>query len=236
MPAVALGVKDSKEIVSKFHLSFRAARKRGLSPSGALGNGRLAFLEVTVMADDPHSILSAAESRMKKAVEAVHREFAAVRTGRASAALVEGLTVEYYGSAMPLNQLANISASDARTLEIKPWDANALAEIEKAVRKSDLGLTPNNDGKVIRISIPPLTEERRRDLVKVVRKQSEEGRVAVRAIRQDANKELERLKREKKISEDDVKKAQDRVQKITDRYVEEINQAVERKEKEILEV
>lgn len=186
--------------------------------------------------DDPKQIPQEAEKRMKKSLEALHREFASVRTGRASVTLVEHLTVEYYGSKMLLNQLANIAAPDARTLEIKPWDAQALSEIERAINQSGLGLTPNNDGKLIRLHVPPLTQERRQELVKVIRKQAEEGKIAVRAIRQESNKELERLKKEKKISEDEHRRLQETVQKLTDRYIREIDQSLERKEKEIMEV
>ena len=172
---------------------------------------------------------------MKKAIEATKREFSSVRTGRASTSLVENIKVEYYGSMVPLNQVAGISVPDSRTLEMKPWDLQALPEIEKAILKSDLGLNPNNDGKVIRINIPPLTEERRKEFVKMVHKHAEDGRVAIRSIRQDANKHLEQVKKEKTHSEDEVKKFQDRVQKMTDAFTQEINTLREHKEKEILE-
>ena len=185
---------------------------------------------------DANQILNDADSKMKKAIEATKRDFAGVRTGRASASLVENVKVEYYGTLMPLPQVANISVPDARTIEIKPWDANALADIEKALQKSDLGIPPNNDGKVIRMGIPPLTEERRKEFVKLVHKHAEDGRVAIRSIRQDGNKALDGMKKEKAISEDEYKKFHDRVQKMTDLHTQEINKLAEHKEKEILEI
>ncbi len=172
---------------------------------------------------------------MKKAIESTKREFSSVRTGRASTSLVENIKVEYYGSYVPLNQVAGISIPDSRTIEMKPWDIQALPEIEKAIQKSDLGLNPNNDGKVIRINIPPLTEERRKEFVKVVHKHAEDGRVAIRSIRQEANKHLDQLKKDKTHSDDEIKKFQDRVQKMTDAHTQEINTLREHKEKEILE-
>ena len=183
---------------------------------------------------DANQILNDAESKMKKAIEATKRDFSTVRTGRASTALVEHVKVEYYGSLVPLNQVASVSVPDSRTLEIKPWDANALVEIEKALLKSDIGINPNNDGKVIRLSMPPLTEERRKDFVKLVHKFAEGGRVAIRGIRQDANKSLDHLKKD--IAEDEFKKFHDRIQKATDLNTQEINKLSEHKEKEILEI
>ncbi|HVZ80761.1 MAG TPA: ribosome recycling factor [bacterium] len=170
---------------------------------------------------------------MKKAIEATKRDFATVRTGRASAALVEHVKVEYYGSLVPLNQVASVSVPDARTLEMKPWDPQALVEIEKALQKSDIGISPNNDGKVIRLSMPPLTEERRKDFVKLVHKHAETGRVALRGIRQEANKSLDQIKKE--VPEDEFKKLHERVQKMTDSHTQEIGKLAEHKEKEILE-
>jgi len=185
---------------------------------------------------DIQQILGETEGRMKKAIEVTKREFGTVRTGRASTSLVENVKVEYYGTLMPLNQVANLSVPDNRTLEIKPWDASILGEVERALLKSDLGINPNNDGKVIRLSMPPLTEERRKEMVKVVKKFAEEGRVAIRAIRQDANKALEVLKKDKSVGEDEIKKASDRVQKMTDSHTQEVNHLAEHKEKEILEI
>jgi ribosome recycling factor len=187
------------------------------------------------MADIP-TILSEADAKMKKAIEVTKREFGTVRTGRASVSLVEGIKVEYYGTLMPLNQVANLSAPDSRTIEIKPWDQKVLPEIEKAIQKSDIGIHPNNDGKVVRLSLPPLTEERRKEMVKLVKKHAEDGRVAVRSIRQDANKALDAVKKDKSAGEDDAQKALDRIQKMTDAHTQEINHLAEHKEKEILEI
>ncbi len=184
--------------------------------------------------DDANSILNETESKMKKAIEATKRDFASVRTGRANAALVEHVKVEYYGSLVPINQVANISVPDSRTLEMKPWDPQALGEIEKALFKSDLGITPTNDGKVIRLSMPPLTEERRKEFVKLIHKYAEGGRVAIRSIRQDSNKSLDHLKKD--IAEDEFKKHHDRIQKMTDLYTQEIGKLTEHKEKEIMEI
>ena len=183
---------------------------------------------------DANQILNDAESKMAKAVEATKRDFATVRTGRASTSLVEQIKVEYYGSLLPINQVANISVPDSRTLEMKPWDPQALSEIEKAILKSDIGITPNNDGKVIRLSMPPLTEERRKEFVKLVHKFAENGRVAIRSIRQDANKALEHMKKE--LAEDEYKKFHDRIQKATDLHTQEIGKLSEHKEKEIMEI
>jgi len=183
---------------------------------------------------DANQVLNEAEAKMKKAIEATKREFSTVRTGRASAALVEHVKVEYYGSMVPINQVANVSVPDSRTLEIKPWDPQALVEVEKALLKSDIGINPNNDGKVIRLSMPPLTEERRKEFVKLVHKHAEAGRVAIRSIRQDANKALDQMKKE--IAEDDFKKFHDRIQKMTDANTLETNKLAEHKEKEIMEI
>lgn len=182
---------------------------------------------------DANLILNDTESKMKKAIEATKHDFSLVRTGRASTGLVEHVKVEYYGTLTPLNQVANVSVPDARTIEIKPWDHAILQEIEKALFKSDIGITPNNDGKVIRLNMPPLTEERRKEFVKLVKKYAEDGRVAIRNIRQDANKSLDQLKKE--ISEDEFKKFHERIQKITDANVQEVVKLSEHKEKEILE-
>lgn len=182
---------------------------------------------------DANQILNDTEAKMKKAIEATKRDFSSVRTGRASTALVENIKVLYYDTLTPLAQVANIAVTDARTLEIKPWDPTALQEIEKALFKSEIGITPNNDGKVIRLSMPPLTEERRKEFVKLVKKHAEDGKVAIRNIRQDANKALDQLKKE--ISEDEFKKFHERIQKMTDLHGEEVNKLSEHKEKEIME-
>jgi ribosome recycling factor len=190
-------------------------------------------LEEQTMATE---VLASAETRMQKAVEVFKRDLAGIRTGRASPALVERLMVEYYGTPTPLSQLAAITVPEARLLVIQPWDPAALAAIEKAILKSDLNLTPTTDGRVIRLVLPPLTEERRKDLVRLVRKKAEEGRIAVRNIRRDALEDLKRLEKEKQISEDEFRRLQDRLQKLTDRYIEEVDKAATRKEEEILEV
>jgi len=176
-----------------------------------------------------------AKDRMEKSQASLKREFNRVRTGRASASLLDGIRLDYYGTPTPLNQLASISTPEPRLILIQPWDPQALAEIEKAILKSELGLNPNNDGKVLRIAIPPLTEERRKELVKVTRKMAEETKIALRSIRRDANEMIKDLKKEKEITEDDSFKAQDEIQKITDDFVKKIDEMAEAKEKEILE-
>ncbi len=177
-----------------------------------------------------------AEGRMKGAVQALEEDLAGIRTGRAHPALVEKLHIEYYGSPTPLQQLASISVPEPRSLLIRPFDASTLKAIERGILASDLGLTPNNDGKSIRLNLPPLTEERRRDLVKVVHSRAEEARVAVRNVRRDVNKDLKEFEQEKMISEDDRKRGEEDLQKLTDRMIEEVNAVGERKEKEIMEV
>ncbi|HLA97342.1 MAG TPA: ribosome recycling factor [Anaerolineales bacterium] len=176
-----------------------------------------------------------AEARMKSAIQALEEDLGGIRTGRASPALVERLQVEYYGAPTPLIQLASISVPDPRSLLIRPFDASALKTIERAILASDLGLNPNNDGKAIRLNLPPLTEERRHDLVKVVHNRLEEARVATRNIRRDSIRELREFEQGKLISEDDLERGEEELQKITDRYIEEINAIGARKEKEILE-
>ena len=177
-----------------------------------------------------------AEARMKTALQTLEGELGGIRTGRASPALVERLHVEYYGTPTPLIQLASISVPESRSLVIRPFDATSLKAIERAILASDLGLTPNNDGKVIRLNLPPLTEERRRELVKLVHHRAEESRVAMRNVRRDLIKDLREFEEEKLISEDDLKQGEEELQKITDRFIEEINTVSERKEKEIMEV
>lgn len=177
-----------------------------------------------------------AEDRMKGAVLSLEDDLSGIRTGRANPALVEKLSVEYYGSPTPLVQLATISVPEPRMILIRPFDATTLKTIERSILASDLGLTPNNDGKQIRLNLPPLTEERRRDLVKVVHNRLEEARVAVRNVRRDMIKDLREFEQEKLISEDDLKRGEEELQKITDNFVVEIGQVGEKKEKEILEV
>jgi ribosome recycling factor len=180
--------------------------------------------------------LADAEQRMGKAVEALKRELATIRTGHARPALVEHLRVDYYGTPTPLNQLATIAAPEPRLLTIQPWDRGSLGAIERAIQMSDLGLNPTNDGTIIRLTIPQLTEERRKDLVKVVHRRVEEGRVAVRNVRRDRLEELRRLQREKDVSEDEERRAQEQLQKLTDRFVADAEQAGQEKEQELLEV
>jgi len=177
-----------------------------------------------------------AEERMKKSIQALQEEFKTLRGSRASQALFEKIRVEYYGNRVPLNQVATISIPEARLVIIQPWDRSVLSEIEKAIQKSELSVNPNNDGKVIRISIPPLTEERRKELVKLTKSTAEQSRVAVRNARRDANEEVKKAKTDSELSEDDAKKATEEIQKLTDRYIEEINKILDAKEKEILEV
>ncbi len=177
-----------------------------------------------------------AESRMKGAITTLEDDLAGIRTGRASPALVERLQVEYYGAPTPLVQLASISVPEPRSLMIRPFDASSMKAIEKGILASDLGLTPNNDGKVIRLNLPPLTEERRRDLVKHVHGRLEESRVAIRNVRRDLMKDLREFEKEKLISEDELKKAEDELQKITDRYIQQVDLHGAAKEKEIMEV
>jgi ribosome recycling factor len=175
------------------------------------------------------------KERMSKTEAALENELKRVRTGRASLALLDGIRVDYYGTLTPLNQMASLSVPEARLIIIQPWDVSVIKEVEKAILKSDLGLTPTSDGKIIRISIPPLTEERRKELVKVVSKMCEEYKVAVRNIRRDSNELIKSLKKDGDISEDDAFKAQDQIQKITDDSIKQIDEIYTLKEKEILE-
>ena len=180
--------------------------------------------------------LNEAEERMKGAISALSNDLAAIRTGRASPALVERLDVQYYGSPTPLQQLATISAPEPRLLTIKPFDPASLKDIERAILASELGLTPSNDGKLIRLSIPALTEERRKQLTKVVHHRLEEARVAVRNVRRSAHEDLREFEKEKLISEDDLERGEAELQKLTDRYVEKIEELGTRKEAEIMEI
>ncbi|MBF8256253.1 MAG: frr [Anaerolineales bacterium] len=180
--------------------------------------------------------LADAEGRMKGAVRALEEDLSGIRTGRASPALVERLPVEYYGVPTPLMQLATISAPEPRLLTIRPFDAGTMKEIERAIQASDLGLTPSNDGKLIRLSIPPLTEDRRHDLVKLVHARAEEARVAVRNVRRDVHNDLREFEREKLISKDDLERAETGLQRLTDDQVEHVNRAAKKKEDEVLEV
>lgn len=185
------------------------------------------------MVDD---LFGDAERRMQKAIEVLKQDLAAIRTGRASAALLDRITVDYYGTPTPVNQVATISVPEARLLVIQPWDRKMLVDIEKAIQKSDLGINPNNDGQVIRLAIPPLNEERRRDMVKNVHKKLDEHKVAIRNIRRDAHDKLRDREKKKEISEDELKRSTDRLQKLTDRFIEEMDKIGKAKELEILEV
>lgn len=181
-------------------------------------------------------MLKELDTRMSKTVDALQSDLMTIRTGRASPALVERLQVEYYGTMTPLNQMASISAPEPRLLTIRPWDASALSDIEKAILRSELGLTPQNDGKLIRMTIPRLTEERRRELVKVVQRRVEEGKVALRNIRRDAIDDLREFQKEKMITEDDFHKGRDQIQELVNQFATKIDELGQRKEQEILEV
>lgn len=181
-------------------------------------------------------VRKSAEHKMQKSVEALRADYGKVRTGRAHAGLLDHITVDYYGSPMPINQVANVNLLDARTINVQPWDKKMVALVEKAIRDSDLGLNPSASGDVIRVPMPPLTEERRRELTKVVKHEAENARVAVRNVRRDAIAHLKDLLKEKKVSEDDERRAQDDIQKLTDRYVAEIEKALQVKEADLMAV
>ncbi len=180
--------------------------------------------------------LKEADHKMKRAVEVVREEFGTVRTGRATPAILNRVTVDYYGTQTPMNQLASFSVPEPRTLVIQPYDKGAMAAMEKAIMQSDLGLTPSNDGNVIRLSFPQLTEERRKELIKVVHQRAEEGKVAVRNVRRHSKEELERLKKDGEISEDDLIRSEKELQRLTDAHVAEIDELIAHKEKELMEV
>jgi ribosome recycling factor len=181
-------------------------------------------------------VIRSAEERMEKAVQALRRDLATVRAGRANPAMLEKVTVEYYGAQMPVTQVASVTTPEPRLIVISPWEKSMLSEIEKAIQKSDLGLTPNNDGSVIRLVLPPLTEQRRQELVKLVRKMAEEARVAVRNVRRDANDELKKKEKAGEISADEARRDLDKVQQLTDRFIAEIDRLCEAKEEELTEV
>ncbi|HET7521997.1 MAG TPA: ribosome recycling factor [Bacillales bacterium] len=181
-------------------------------------------------------VIQTAKEKMEKAVAATRREMATLRAGRANPSLLDKVTVDYYGAQTPLNQLANVSAPEARLLVVQPYDKSVLSDIEKAIQKADLGLSPSNDGDIIRISIPQLTEERRQELAKYVKKYAEEGKVAIRNIRRDGNDELKKAEKNGDITEDELHRYTDEIQKLTDAKVREIDDIVEAKEKEIMEV
>jgi ribosome recycling factor len=193
----------------------------------------LSFTLHTIMLED---VYKDAEEQMQKTIDSLKHEYAGVRTGRASVGLLDGITVEYYGTQTPLNQVATLSVPESSLIVIQPWDVSVIKNIEKAILRSDLGITPSNDGKVIRLAVPPLTEERRKQLVKIVKKKAEEHKVTVRQIRREANDTLKSLEKEKEISEDDRRTGQDKIQKLTDTYTQKIDEITERKEAEVLEI
>lgn len=179
-------------------------------------------------------VLKDLDIRMGAAIDALSRDFAAVRTGRASTSLLDGIRVDYYGTMTPIAQMASVSVPDARTITIQPWEADQLKEIEKAIIKSDLGITPNNDGKLLRLTMPTLTEERRKQLAKSVGKVAEEGRVAIRNVRREANDKLKALARDKQVSEDEERRGHDAIQKTTDKFIARVDELLKKKEQEIL--
>ena len=181
-------------------------------------------------------LLGDAERRMQKAVDALKQDLAAIRTGRASSALVERIQVDYYGTPTPINQVATISVPEARMIVIQPWDRKMLTGIEKAIQKSDLGINPNSDGQVIRLNVPPMSEERRRDMAKTLHKKLDEHKVAVRNIRRDVQDKLRDREKKKEIPEDELKRNADKLQKLTDRYIDEMDKVGKSKEQEIMEV
>ena len=184
----------------------------------------------------PDQSLQKVTERMERSIEHLRKEFAAVRTGRASLALLDHITVDYYGTPTPLKQVANFSIPESRLMTIQPWDPSIMRDIEKALTTSDLGLTPSNDGKIIRLPIPPLSEERRKELVKLTKKYGEETKVAIRGFRRDGNEELKRRQKEGELTEDDLRKAEIDNQKLTDKYVQKVDELLKKKEEEILEI
>lgn len=181
-------------------------------------------------------VINTSEEKMKRSIELLKKELQSLKAGRANPSILDKLMVDYYGTPTHISQLATISTPESRTLVIQPWDKKIIKDIEKAIQKSDLGMNPNNDGQVIRLAVPELTEETRKNLVKVVKKHGEESKVAIRSIRRDANERLKLLKKDGTHSEDEVKKTEDEIQKITDNYIKEIDKTVEIKEKEIMSV
>ena len=177
-----------------------------------------------------------AQEKMQLSIEVLKKELGTIRTGRATPALLDGVNVEYYGAPTPVTQVASVSIPESRSIVIQPWDPTIMGEIEKAILRANLGLTPTNDGKVIRISIPALTEERRKDLVKVARKYAEEGRVSLRNVRRDVNEQVKKLEKDGKVSKDEMHSSHERVQKLTDDFTAVVNQTIEKKEKEIMEI
>lgn len=183
-----------------------------------------------------NEVINQAKTRMEKAVDSLKRELATVRAGRANPSLLDKVFIDYYGAQTPLNQMAGINVPEARLLVIQPYDKSIIGDIEKAILKADIGLTPTNDGNVLRIAIPALTEERRTELVKMIKKMAEEGKVAVRNVRRDVNDELKKLEKGSEITEDELRRLTDEVQKVTDNHINKIDSIIENKEKEIMEV
>ena len=194
---------------------------------------RCVFLILKMMLQDLYKTI---ESQMQKTIDALKRDFTGIRTGRASVGLLDGISIDYYGTQTPLSQVATLSVPESSLIVIQPWDVSVIKLIEKAILRSDLGITPSNDGKVIRLAIPALTEERRKDLAKVIKKRAEEKKVAIRQIRRDANDQLKSMEKNKDITEDDRHQGQDKIQKLTDLHIEKIDEATSQKEKEILEI
>lgn len=182
------------------------------------------------------TVFKETKDKMDKAIDVFHRELARLRTGRASLSMLEDVRVDYYGTPTPINQLATMSIPESRLITIQPWDVSVLSSIEKAIMTSELGLNPTNDGKLIRVAIPPLTEERRKEIVKMAKKISEDCKIAIRNMRRDANEEIKKLEKDKTISQDDLKKAQTRIQEMTDKSIAKIDDILKHKEKEIMEV
>jgi ribosome recycling factor len=181
-------------------------------------------------------IIKDAENRMKKSIEALKTDLTKLRTGRAHTSLLDHITVSYYGSESPLSQVASVTVSDPRTITVTPWDQSMVQAVEKAIMQSDLGLNPITAGKVIRVPLPPLTEERRKDMIRVVRHEGENARVAIRNIRRDANSDLKSLNKDKEITDDELRQAEDAIQKVTDKYVKEVDQVLDAKEKDLMAI
>lgn len=188
------------------------------------------------MVEDKQTVMRQAEDKMKKAVSVNLEELASIRSGRASPSLLQKITVDYYGTQTPLNQVANLSVPEPRLLVVAPYDPNSISAIEKAILASDLGITPNNDGSVIRLAFPQLTEDRRKELIKVAHVRAEEGRVAIRAVRRHAKEDLQKLKKDGELSEDEERAAENQLQKLTDNYVGQVDENLKRKEQELSEV
>lgn len=181
-------------------------------------------------------ILSTAQTKMQKTIEVLRVDFASVRAGRASVSLLDKVMVEYYGTPTPVNQVASVTVPEPRMIVIQPWEKNLLKDIERAIMKSDLGLNPNSDGSVIRLNLPQLTEERRKELVKTVHKKAEDARVSIRNLRREANDSVKKAEKAKEITEDEAKKANDDIQKMTDKFIKEVDTVMEHKEKEVMEI